>query len=254
MATNYTKTSMLVKKTKQTQSKESIEETTRTLFGAAINGHIDCAKAALSKHPKIINCQTEWGESLLFIACIHNNIDFVEFLLEQPYLDPNLSTIYGATPFFAACDRGNTRIVELFRRESQVKFNLCLHYNDKQVIMDACGETYVIGESPLCIAVYNGHIDVVNVLLTIKDINLNHCDEEGDNALTIADREGHEGIAKVLRADPRINSDLALDSMRSHSFLHYMNSKVKVDKSPLKHKAEAVEREAAPAKKRARLG
>ena len=86
------------------------------------------------------------GWTLLHYACWDDSRSAViPLLLAHPDIDVNVKSIYGSTPFFWACEYGQLSCVREMLKDSRVKVN----------------EPHDDGYTPLWIAAYHGHLDVI---------------------------------------------------------------------------------------------
>ena len=61
-------------------------------------------------------------------------------------------------------------------------------------------------KTPLMLAAENGHLDIVKLLLEVKEVHVNHQDEYGRTALSYACRMKHVAIAKcILESSPHVD-------------------------------------------------
>ena len=65
------------------------------------------------------------------------------------------------------------------------------------------------GRTPLCVAAWNGQLDVVKLLLKSIGIDVNKSDMVGRTPLHLASHRGHGEIVKVLLKDNRIRVNMA---------------------------------------------
>jgi len=71
---------------------------------------------------------------------------------------------------------------------------------------DINGEGY-LGCTPLSWAAYNGHEEVVKILLGREEVNPDKPDNSGKTPLSYAAQSGHEGVVKILLEREEVNPD-----------------------------------------------
>jgi ankyrin repeat protein len=140
------------------------------------------------------NPVTEEGETPLHVAYACNSLRAIKELLQLPATLVNARDGQGTTPL--------TRAVE---EENEVALTLLLARQDIDV--NASGGSY--GASALAIAVLNGSLSIVELLLAHPLIDINVMVEKGQTLLLWALRGNHVGIVEILLADPRLDINLA---------------------------------------------
>ena len=125
--------------------------------------------------------------SPLFIACSRGHTDIVKRLLQikNLILFP-LSMLSGVSVVHAACRHGHLDILKLLLKKKKD----CINFGD------------TISGSPIYVASANNQIFIVQYLLRLKDIIINHSNY---NPLKIACQYNHIEIVKLLLANPTIN-------------------------------------------------
>jgi len=63
------------------------------------------------------------------------------------------------------------------------------------------------GCTPLSWAAYNGHEEVVKILLRRREVNPDKADDDGQTPLFFAAQNGHEGVVKTLLGQEEVNPD-----------------------------------------------
>ncbi|WP_196221396.1 ankyrin repeat domain-containing protein [Sansalvadorimonas verongulae] len=139
-----------------------------------------------------------------------------------------LANRYGEHDFLAACREGNLEAVNVFL--SQDDFDIDKHFPSKKsgipihglFVAVLNGHAEVVqrlvsagaklnqtwkGYTPLLVATYAGHIDVIKILLNAKGIAVNQTLNDGATALMQAVQDGHVEIVRLLlsaEADPTL--------------------------------------------------
>lgn len=110
----------------------------------------------------------------------------------------NVGDKYGTTALVWACRKGYVEIVELLLKSSEC---LIISIWGKIVKLDILGANIdtagMYSWTPLIVATYGNHVDVVNLLLEHRP-NVNALDKDGCSPLTIACKEGFYEIATAL--------------------------------------------------------
>ena len=65
------------------------------------------------------------------------------------------------------------------------------------------------GKTPLCVAAWNGQLDVAKLLLKSVGIDVNKSDMVGRTPLHLASHRGHDGIVNALLKDDRTRVNMA---------------------------------------------
>jgi ankyrin repeat protein len=145
-------------------------------------GHVDIVKLLL-EHGADPNIQNKDGETPLHDAAYWGHLDDVKLLLEHG-ADPNIQNKDGHTPLHWAASKGRDD-----------------HGADPNIQNKD-------GHTPLHAAAYNGHVEVVKLLLGYK-ADPNAKDKDSRAPLHWAALNGHVEVVKLLlehRADPNIQN------------------------------------------------
>lgn len=128
-----------------------------------------------------VNVQNSDGVIPLYYAAYHHHLDVIDWLLKKS-ADPNIRFNSGQTVLFVVCVHGHSELLQTF--------------------LSAGANPNVVGidnhESPMMFAVDNGHLECVKILINAgADLNLRT--KDGNTALRIAEDNGYEEIALLLR-------------------------------------------------------
>lgn len=155
-----------------------------TAFLAATKGGVEIMKLLYKKDPNTARTANKKGYSPLYIACLKRDEEAVAFLIDLEEVDihqVNAST--GATAMHIAAREGHSSIMmQLFRKDSTTI---------KAKLDD--------GRTPFYIACERGHLPCVEFLISLEEVDINDrnlpLDETG---LVIAVHNGHVNIVKLL--------------------------------------------------------
>lgn len=157
--------------------------------------------------------------SALMWAASEGKTEFTRELLAYPETDVNLYDMYGefGTALLVAAKRGHRETMALLLAHPGIKVNLddfggtALTYAAKrgdaemvtlllvQPFIDANHDDGSLS-TPLIYAAGAGHKAVVVLLLAMRGIDLKHTDIDGQSAESLARRNGHDGIAELLKS------------------------------------------------------
>ena len=161
------------------------------LFVAAQMGHLEVARLLLEKQKTNPLLATPVNRTTPLTAAAYNgHMELVQLLLSSGRVDINTRQKDGATALFAAVQADRPLVTELLIREGA---DVNLPLDDRT--------------TPLCLAVYNGNIDLVKLLLQAPGIQINQAGLENTSPLYYAADRGHEEIVELLlnnEADPNI--------------------------------------------------
>ncbi|XP_052088611.1 ankyrin-3-like [Mytilus californianus] len=197
------------------------------LFIACKEGHEDTVKL-LAESNADINMASQYGMTPLYLSCQNGDLNIVKLLLNK-HANVNIATFNGSTPLFASSREGHLEVVEeLLKKGAEMNSNIygispleialykghsdVLHLLEKHVIIIHNQDINKItntGYFPLYLACGNDDIESVQMLLNKKaDVNLCTCD--GTTALHAACYNGNiEIVEELLRkgADLKDNND-----------------------------------------------
>ncbi|VUC24037.1 unnamed protein product [Clonostachys rosea] len=167
---------------------------TRPLYLAVERGHTEIVKLLLARDDLKPNLQVDkWTP--LKLAVVNKNEEIVRLLLTRPDLDPNLdSRKYSDTPLTTAIKDGQNKIVRLLLERSDTDPNL---------------RSDPTHPAPIAIAVEGDHINVVKELLQRKDLDLDPIPSNGREvertAFLLAVWKGNFEMIRLLRSRSDIN-------------------------------------------------
>eukprot|EP00484_Ammonia_sp_Unknown_P007644 CAMPEP_0197073520 /NCGR_PEP_ID=MMETSP1384-20130603/210648_1 /TAXON_ID=29189 /ORGANISM="Ammonia sp." /LENGTH=829 /DNA_ID=CAMNT_0042512357 /DNA_START=151 /DNA_END=2637 /DNA_ORIENTATION=+ len=195
------------------------EDGTTALFNAVEKGHIKVVEVLLESNAEA-NLSSRDNESPLIQACHRGHHEIVRLLLKAPNIKINQKRkTDGATALFVACREGATECVRHLTTNNLLFIN----------------ESKTNGRSPLFIASFFGHNEIVEMLIAhshrmsktkmnhgVLDVNL--CDSKGFTPLFVAAQNGHTRIVTLLlqnhadvnQAEQRGHTPLWISALRGH--------------------------------------
>ena len=179
------------------------------MYKAAQKGHLEIMRL-LIEHGADPNKAKANGATPMHMAVQQGHLDIVKLLIEHD-ADPNKAQPNGATPVFMAAQAG--------------------HVSAITVIVDAGGRTGTVlttnGATDLWTACWQGHVDVVQYLLTRPNVEIDRARSDqrdaedrdapfaGTTPLEVTIVAGHDGIADLLRQHGATASAFPDDALRS---------------------------------------
>ena len=134
-----------------------------------------------SKFRYIYNDVDDKNNSFLIYSCKDGIYDYVELLLEYPDINIDNQNIFGFNALIYACESQNVEIVRLLLTRN---INLNLFNN--------------IGDTALIISYKYNNLEIFNLLLRYSNINIDHQNNEGFNALIYACEKQDTEIVRLL--------------------------------------------------------
>ena len=165
---------------------KNAEEGSNCIHIAAAQRDATTLRFFLSLTTKInLNAQDKYGETPLIIATISGWEEVVQILLAQPSLDVNMTDKDGRTALMLACLYGQKTILSMLLGHEHIQVNKA---------------EFVEGETALIMAVNEPDRDpeLVRLLLTRDDINVNAQDKDKCTALMYSCTYGNLEIVRIL--------------------------------------------------------
>eukprot|EP01083_Nonionella_stella_P039035 106153_1 len=207
----------------------------------------------LIKYGIEIDATTEDGVTALFNAVEKGHLKVVQCLLDHN-AEANLSSRDNESPLIQACHRGHDGIVNLLLKASNIKINQKRKTDGATALFVACregatqcvrhllsnnllfiNESKTNGRSPLFIASFFGHHEIVDLLINHSHrmtkqrmnhgiLDVNQCDSKGFTPLFVAAQNGHTKIVTLLlrnaadvnQAEQRGHTPLWISALRGH--------------------------------------
>lgn len=167
------------------------------LHFAARVGRDDLLEHFLVHYADDVNIKEGGGNTPLMVASAYGNENFVKKLLKVDGLDLNCQNIMGRTALHLAARNNNSGCVKLLRKAPGLEWNL---EDDGEV-------------TPLLEAASSGSVDSLQIILTVRQVDLAATDENGDNVAWNAVLNGMDGeprgdplrCVQLLCKDPRVD-------------------------------------------------
>ena len=144
---------------------------------------------------------TSLGFSALYVAALKGYANIVKVLLSNDVVDVNVSDKAGNTALHNACQEGHDEVVSYLLGKGA----------DKTL-------TTSLGFSALHLAALKGYANIVKVLLSNDDVDVNVSDKAGCTALHRACQGGHEEVVSYLLGK---GADKTLTTSLGFSALHF---------------------------------
>ncbi|KAK9846669.1 hypothetical protein MYU51_001949 [Penicillium brevicompactum] len=199
----------------------ALDQRNRTpLHAAAMGGHLAVVDLLLRRTNAFLNCQDIHGNTPLWWATSRHHDDVTKRLLSEDDVDVNV--VGGGGRY----DRPSTSLHHAVRRLDTVvlRWLLAVPSLDPNI----CASF----QSPLCLAIREGHTAVLRLLLTHKDIQINAQHSGGDAPLCLATENGNVDAVKLLVAQgsrlkinqlSRIDEETAISVAIRNANLHILH-------------------------------
>ena len=97
-----------------------------------------CRFLASPEGPRLINFQTNTGDTALIWASLKGHIDCVKLLLENPDVDVNIQSDNGSTALILAASAGHGEIISLLTERPELEINTQSTKNGYTALIWAC--------------------------------------------------------------------------------------------------------------------
>eukprot|EP00833_Pecoramyces_ruminatium_P018881 jgi/Orpsp1_1/1192913/evm.model.d7180000096881.1 len=195
---------------------------------AVVREKISIAKILIN-NPKIdINETDDEGNTPLIYAAGTGQIEILKFLLDQPHINVNIQNNNDNTALMFGVVNNQIEIVKLLLNKRNSKGQRICDVNikgkkkfailNKRVDIDPNNEKFLdllqnnfkfSKFTPLLIAVYENHVELVKILLSHPDIEVNEKDTLRElTALLLATSMGNTEMVKLLLDHPKININI----------------------------------------------
>jgi len=184
------------------------EDQNTLLYAACHRNETATAATILSEYPELDKNakRGRLGSTALFASALRGNTGIVELLLSYPAVDVNLARDDGTTPLVIAAQEGHVATCKMLLTAKNIQVNKA-----------------TMNRSPLFMASYKNHVDVVRLLIVHK-ADSNQQESEGKlTPLMIACSKGHQEIVNALLYSDDIDinlTDSAGQTALFHSALH----------------------------------
>ena len=145
---------------------------------ACERGNHKIVQALLDHSPRLMFATHHEGETPLHMACTKGDLELVRAICsrirtyvssagvkEGETLPPDIRDKAGCTPFFIACSNGH---IQILREFCQLKEDL-----GKEMTLNVNSAQHDTNRTPLHVAVTNGNLETVKLLLTLEDTDKN---------------------------------------------------------------------------------
>ncbi|KAK4503280.1 hypothetical protein PRZ48_006708 [Zasmidium cellare] len=230
-----------------TDINETFEDGSTVLFEAALRGYHHVVESLLSRPDIDVNHESgQYGLTALLVAAYKGHKDVAQLLISHPEIDVNKSEITaGGTPLFVAAEKGYSDIVRLLLSSLDIDVNKPLTFSWRawalstlsdiepvgviSMLMDhamflwhICERETCNGATALYVAASRGYSDIVRMLLSSSDIDVNRSAGyrywPPSRPLSRAAFEGHHDVVRLLLLHRNI--DIKEDSSGMNA-LHY---------------------------------
>ena len=200
------------------------EQDETPLHTACRHGSVEIVEFLLECSPNTISKANHRNETPLHLACLHfqTGVTLANLILRKQPSNIDIPDIYGDTPLLNACRIGNVQLVEILSGKgcnplhiNKNSMEMPIHIACRmqrldilQVLVKNCNTKIdarnYFGETPLCIAMNNLCMDVVNFILNeqLCDVTLSLKTKSrkttGDNALHFACKIRDLKLVKLL--------------------------------------------------------
>ena len=183
------------------------------LMFASIKGHLDVVKVLVEAGAGVRATNND-GDTCLLIAANFGHTETVRYLVGLKDVDVNHQGTYNHTALHSAVDEGHPDVVQvLIDAGASVKTKdqdgrsplHCAsrlgHLDIVKMLIDAGAEVCATDnkvQTCLILAAYHGHTDTVRYLVGLKDVDVNHAENNGLTALDYAVRSNHPDVVQLL--------------------------------------------------------
>lgn len=193
------------------------------LFVKVMRNDIKAVKELIASGADINQKNKTYGHTPLIIACNYNYVDLAKLLISKG-ADINIRGNDGSTALIAACSNSQELVEILLSKGADIKskmangtgvFTQCINgilmdrvsihlagilLSKGADIEDSATGGHIEGYTPLMIAARNNKLELVNFLIK-NGANVNAKSKDGNTALSLAVKKGHQRIIDVLKSN-----------------------------------------------------
>ena len=167
------------------------------LLMASYKGHEDVVKLLTMTNKVDINDVNSDGESPLYKASQNGHLEVVLWLLDNKDIDVNKATVDRVTPLMAAARGGHYYIVKILLSNPNIEANFA-NYDGKTALFFSIPSYYNVDHKKMQ--------DLVELLLRCASLDINHIDENGNQALYYAAMTGFSNL--TFSFEPKNHANL----------------------------------------------
>ena len=191
-------------------------------YAVCCDHDVDKVREILEYGKCSVNCTDYSGWTPLHHACCTGDLDIIRVLIAEFKADMTIENKFGNTPLTLAASNHRKNVVQ------------ALLSDYKCPVVDAKGQN---GYTALHYSCIHGYVDNVRTLIERK-ANVNARTDSGYTPLTLAAENGHDNVVHVLLSDSQCQVDAK--NLDGHTALHYSCGYGNVDivSTLVKHKAD----------------
>ncbi|GBN59408.1 Ankyrin-3 [Araneus ventricosus] len=178
----------------------------------------------------------------LLQAAQNGDLEKVKYLMKQPGIDANSVDRNRNTPLHLASEKGHASVVKVLLESVDINVN-AKNLDKRKLIYpvhpgdDTERNKLTIGKTALYLAVQNGHFELVKLLVSHKETDVNTKDKYDESYLYFAVTNGLGEIAKLLLSHIKIDPNIKFPCSDHYTALHTVLERqdMKMITAPLNH-------------------
>lgn len=157
----------------------------------------------------------------LMMACHDDRPEIVKKLLKNKNIDLNRQDIYGNTAMMVAVLAGSVNCLRLLSTHCIGRLELFFSIKGNKFLSRKVKVYWNAGDndrddSAAILAVRVENIEIIKILVNIKDVNWNRKNEENESAFSLAVKSGNKEVVKLIQSYVS-NLDVDVENLKNHN-------------------------------------